>query len=165
MDYQIYNQADGFITTVFVQFICQYTLLKVTKMGTTIQYRITVLNTVQWIVRIAAVQTCFWYVLFLHYNDVIMSAMASEITSRTIVHSTVYSSADQRKHQSSASPAFVREIHRWPVNSPHKRPVTRKMFPFDDVIISNWIPKTWHEAQQTRSWNRGSSQSYAVLMH
>ena len=43
--------------------------------------------------------------------------------------------ADQRKHQSSASPAFVRGIHRWSVNSPHKRPVTRKMFPFDDVIM------------------------------
>ena len=40
-----------------------------------------------------------------------------------------------KKHQSSASPAFVCGIHRWPVNSPHKRPVTRKIFPFDDVII------------------------------
>ena len=40
-----------------------------------------------------------------------------------------------KKHQSSASQAFVRGIHRWPVNSPHKRPVTRKMFPFDDVIM------------------------------
>ena len=42
---------------------------------------------------------------------------------------------DQRKHQSSASLAFVWGIHRWPVNSPHKWPVTRKMFPFDDVIM------------------------------
>ena len=75
--------------------------------------------------------------LLSHYNDVIMSAMASQITSLTIVYSTVHSGADQRKHQSSASLAFVRGIHRWPVNSPHKRPVTRKMFPFDDVII--WI--------------------------
>ena len=49
--------------------------------------------------------------------------------------STVCSGADQRKHQSSASLAFVRGIHRWPVNSPHKGPVTRKMFPFDDVIM------------------------------
>ena len=70
-----------------------------------------------------------------HYRDVIMSPMASQITSLTIVNSTVYSGADQRKHQSSASLAFVRGIHRWPVNSPHKWPVTRKMFPFDDVII------------------------------
>ena len=57
------------------------------------------------------------------------------ITSLKIVYSTVYSRADQRKHQISASLAFVRGIHRWPVNSPHKWPVTWKMFPFDDVII------------------------------
>ena len=70
-----------------------------------------------------------------HYGDVIMSAMASQITSLTIVYSTAYSDADQRKHQSSASLSFVRVIHRSPVNSPHKWPVTRKMFPFDDVIM------------------------------
>ena len=64
-----------------------------------------------------------------------MDAMASNITSLTIVYSTVYSGADQRKHQSSASLAFVRGIHRSPVNSPHKWPVTRKMFPFDVVIM------------------------------
>ena len=63
-----------------------------------------------------------------------MGAMASQITSLTLVNSTVYSDADQRKHQSSASLAFVRGIHRGPVNSPHKAPVTRKIFPFDDVI-------------------------------
>ena len=72
-----------------------------------------------------------------HYNDVIMSTIASQITSLAIVYSTVYSGAFQRKHQSSASLAFVWGIHRGPVNSPHKRPVTRKMFPFDDVIM-NW---------------------------
>ena len=78
-----------------------------------------------------------------HYNDVIMGAMAYQITSLTIVYSSVYSGADQRKHQSSASLAFVRRIHRWPVNSPHKEPVARKMFPFDDVIMSvnHWIQK------------------------
>ena len=70
-----------------------------------------------------------------HYNDVIGSAMASQITSLTIVYSTVYSGADQRKHQSSALLAFVRGIHRGPVNSPHKGPLTRIMFPFDDVIM------------------------------
>ena len=64
-----------------------------------------------------------------------MAAMASQITSLTSVYSTIYSGADQRKHQSSASLAFVWEIHRGPVNSPHKWPVTRKMFPFDDVIM------------------------------
>ena len=60
-----------------------------------------------------------------------MGAMASQITSLTIA----YSDADQRKHQSSASLAFVWGIHRGPVNSPHKCSVTRKMFPFDDVIM------------------------------
>ena len=54
----------------------------------------------------------------------------------SIVYSIVGSGTDQRKHQSSASLAFVRGIHRWPVNSPHKRPVMQKMFPFDDVIMT-----------------------------
>ena len=71
-----------------------------------------------------------------HYNDVIMSPMASQITSLAIVYSTVYSGTDQRKYQSSASLAFVRGIHRSSVNSPHKGPVTRKTFPFDDVIMT-----------------------------
>ena len=70
-----------------------------------------------------------------HYNDVIMGMIASQITSLTFVYSTVYSGADHRKHQSSASLAFVWGIRQGPVNSPHKWPVTRKMFPFDDVIM------------------------------
>ena len=70
-----------------------------------------------------------------HYNDIIMTAMASQITSLMIVYSTVYSGADQRKHQSSVSLAFVRGIHRWPVNPLLIGPVTRKMFLFDDVIM------------------------------
>ena len=65
-----------------------------------------------------------------------MGAIASQITSLTFVYSIVYSDADQRKHQSSASLAFVRGIHRGPLNSPHKRPIARKMFPFDDVIMA-----------------------------
>ena len=69
-----------------------------------------------------------------HCNDVIRSAMVTQNTSLTIVNSTVYR-VDQRKHQSSASLAFVREIHRWPVISPHKGPVMWKMFPFDYVIM------------------------------
>ena len=72
-----------------------------------------------------------------HYDDVIMTMLASQITSLTVVYSIVYSGVNQRKHQSSASLAFVREIHRGPVNFPHKWPVTRKMFPFDDVIMHN----------------------------
>ena len=70
-----------------------------------------------------------------HYSEVIMSAMASQITGVLIVCLNVCSVADRRKHQSSMSLAFVRGIHRWQVNSPHKGPVTRKMFPFDDVIM------------------------------
>ena len=76
-----------------------------------------------------------------HYDDVIMTTIASQITSLMVVYSTVYSDADQRKHQSSASLAFVQGIHRIPVNSPHKWPVTRKKFPFDDVIM-RWISFT-----------------------
>ena len=73
-----------------------------------------------------------------HYDDVIMGAIASQITSLTVVYSIVYSDADQSKHQSSASLAFVRGIHRGPVNSPHKWPITRKMFPFHGVIM-RWL--------------------------
>ena len=64
-----------------------------------------------------------------------MGVMASQITSFLIVYSTIYSGADQRKHQSSTSLAIVRGIHRWPVNSQHKGLVMRKMFPFDNVIM------------------------------
>ena len=92
-----------------------------------------------------------------HYNDVIMSAIASWITSFTIVYSTCYSGADQRKHKSSASLPFPWGIYRWPVNFPHKGLVTRKMFPFNDVIqteythncvcrhLSCYITMTLHE--------------------
>ena len=73
-----------------------------------------------------------------------MGTMTSQITSLTIVYSTVYSGADQRKHQRSTSLAFVRGFHQWPVNSRHKGPVMRKMFPFDDGImfdpyICEWV--------------------------
>ena len=81
-----------------------------------------------------------------HYDDAIMGTMASQITSLTIVYSTVYLDADQRKCHRSASLAFVREFHRGPVNSPHKWPVTWKMFPFDYVITEFYIivyPKLW----------------------
>ena len=70
-----------------------------------------------------------------HYNDIIMGAIASQLTSLTIVYSIVYSDTDQRKHQSSASLALVQGIHRGPVTSPHKWLITWKMFPFDDVIM------------------------------
>ena len=93
-----------------------------------------------------------------HYRDVIMNTIATQITSLTIVHLAVYSGSDQRKHQSSASLAFVRGIHHWPVNSPHKWPVTRKMFPFDDVIMYNGIQASFPSccfllhSQSSRGW-------------
>ena len=63
------------------------------------------------------------------------NSIASQMTSLTIVYSIVYSDADQRKRESSASLTIVWGIHREPINSQHKWPVTRKMFPFDDVIM------------------------------
>ena len=74
-----------------------------------------------------------------------MGVMTSQITSLAIVYKTGYSGADQRKHQSSASLAFVRGIHRWPVNCPQMGPVTRKMFPFDDVIMITMYLHLPHE--------------------
>ena len=71
----------------------------------------------------------------------------SQITGVSIVCSVGCSGADQRKHQSSASLAFVIVIHRWPVNSLNKGPVTRKMFPFDDVIM--WKSPLWNQSQGT----------------
>ena len=74
--------------------------------------------------------------LLLNYSDVIMSAMASQITDVSIVCTTVSSREDQRIHQSSASLTLLRGIHGWPVDSPHTGPVNRKIFSFNDVIMS-----------------------------
>ena len=79
-----------------------------------------------------------------NYSDVIMGTMAPQITSLAIVYSSVYSGADRRKHQSPASLAFLRGIHQGPVKSPHKCPVTLKMFPFDDVIMDWGDTKCMH---------------------
>ena len=86
-----------------------------------------------------------------HYNDVMMAMVASQITSLTIVYSIVYSDTDQRKHLSSMSLAFEWGIHQWPVNSPHKWPVTWIMFPFDDVIICIcWRPSISRHSLTTK---------------
>ena len=90
--------------------------------------------------------TYFQWVLW-HYNDVIMGTMASQITSLMIVYPAVYSGEDQRKDQSSTPLVFVWGIHRWPVNSRHKWAVTRKMFPFDDVIMGIPMRKLLEEFQ------------------
>ena len=101
-----------------------------------------------------------WNMVNFHYNDVIIGAMASQITSLTIVFSAVYLDTDHRKYQSSASLAFVRGIHRRPVNSPHKWPVMRKMFPFDNVVMLvqlmtrckavNWTNLDWSSIRNYR---------------
>ena len=83
-----------------------------------------------------------------------MSSMASQITSLMIVYLKVYSGAYQRKHQSFAWLAFVWGNHRWPVNSPHKKPVTRKMLPFDDVIMNKVaIDMLYHTHISWHHWN------------
>ena len=104
-----------------------------------------------------------------------MIMLASQITSLTVVYSIVYSGVNQRKHQSSASLAFVLEIHRGPVNFPHKGPVTRKMFPFDDVImlivryvVFLWIRPYLAETRNVNDHNCSVSnlwkQSFALVM-
>ena len=86
-----------------------------------------------WQARTTKWEPCVW---LLHYNDVMMSAIASQIIGAPIVYSTARSGADQRKQQCSASLAFVRGIHRWPVKSPHKGPVTRQCF---HLMTSSWV--------------------------
>ena len=93
-----------------------------------------------------------------HHNDVMMGAIAFQITSLTIVYSTVYSDADQKKHQSSASLAFVWGIHQ----GPHKWPVTPKMFPFDDVIMKRHYNKIKH-MRETDNGNEICSSSFDAL--
>ena len=86
-----------------------------------------------------------------HYDDVIMSAIASQITSLTIIYSTVYPGADPSNIKA------PRHWPLWPVNSPHKWPVTRKMFPFDDVIVGYLI--TTHPKSLQTWTNSGTGNS------
>ena len=93
-----------------------------------------------------------------------MGAMASQITSLMTVYTTVYSGADQRKHQSSASLAFVPGIHWGPVNSPHKLAITRKMFPFDDIIIySNMIVPQYKHIPNKQYLIQYDNKEWAVI--
>ena len=73
-----------------------------------------------------------------HYSDVTMSVMASQITGASIVCSTVCSGADQRKHQSFASLAFVRRIHRWPVVSSQKSSDAENTY-LQGLFVQNFI--------------------------
>ena len=95
-----------------------------------------------------------------------MGAIASQITSLTIVYPNVYLDADQRKHQSSMSLAFVGRIRRRPVNSPHKSPVTRKMFPFDDVImIFESLPCWFTLLSHARSLETNTCLNSSLCLH
>ena len=81
-----------------------------------------------------------------HYGDVIMGTIASQITSLIWLFTQPFIQTQiKKKHQSSTSLAFVRGIHRRLVNSLHKWPVTRKMFPFDDIIMDTiTVVYHWH---------------------
>ena len=93
-----------------------------------------------------------------HYSDVIMGVMASQITSLTIVYSTIYSGADQRKHQSSVSLAFVKRIHQLPVNSPLKGTVMWKMFQFDNIIMM----KTYQPRTEGLTWIANTDHAWCL---
>ena len=100
-----------------------------------------------------------------HYSDVIMGEMATQITSLTIVNPTVYSGAGQRKHRTLA---FVRGIYRRPVNSPHRWSITRKMFPFDDVIMVTYddhVPHSLFEVTFTAVNIKSYSQVMILYFH
>ena len=87
-----------------------------------------------------------------HYSDVIISAMSSEIIGVSMLYPPACSAPDQRMYQSSASFAFVRVIHRCPVDSPHKGPITRKIIPLHDVIMRRG--ELWHDYSNRRKKNR-----------
>ena len=99
-------------------------------------------------------------------EDVMMSTVASQITGVSIVCPTVCSGVDQRKHQSSASLAFVRGIHMWLGDFSHKGPVTRKMFPFDDVIMNPFILHSqYHGSLWLSSLRRQGISSHGIELH
>ena len=94
-----------------------------------------------------------------------MGTMAFQITSLTIVYSTFFSGGDQIKHQSSASPAFVRGFYRWSVNSPHKGPVTRKCF---HLKTPPWINRSnphpnYQTHRQSQHYRRQSQSQIKIL--
>ena len=81
-----------------------------------------------------------WHdIVSVQYSDVIISVMASLITGVSLFTQPFVQAQMKKKHQSPASLVFVRAIQRWPVNYPHKGPATRKMFPFDEEHVFEWI--------------------------
>ena len=96
-------------------------------------------NSKFWIFAIFLICNSDFVVIWLgmwHYRDVIMGMMASQITSLTIVYSTVIQAQIKENIKAQRHWPFLWGIHRSPVNSLHKWPVTRTMFPFDDVIMT-----------------------------
>ena len=91
-----------------------------------------------------------------HYNDVIMTTMASQITSLTVVYSTVYADANQRKHQSSASLVFVWGIHRDRWIPRTKGQLRGKCF---HLMTSSWV------TQITQSFIHGLSLNFCTKLH
>ena len=93
------------------------------------------------------------------YSAVKMGVMTSQITRVSIVCSTECSGADQRKHESSTSLAFVRGIRRWPMNSPHKGPVKWKM-----IYLKFWIvfahPMSFFKISCEISWSLMALRDY-----
>ena len=80
-------------------------------------------------INLSAVCSPSWMFL---YTDVTMGTIASKITSFTIVYSTVYSDADQRKYQSSASLAFVQG------NSPEAGEFPAQMASYEENVSIWW---------------------------
>ena len=82
------------------------------------------------------------YIYFIYMHIYIYIAVTSQITDVSIVYSIVYSGEDQPQQQSP----------QWPIDSPHKGPITRKLFPFDGVIMVDisfatrgHVNFTWHD--------------------
>ena len=88
-----------------------------------------------------------------HQSSITVPSSASRLCAQPFV---------QRKHQSSASLAFVRGINRWPVDSPHKGPVTRSMFPFDNVIMS--VPYFSVTDNFGQIWHKNFQQKLAFFL-
>ena len=122
-----------YVSCMFLRAICDYTLRRDHKKasnGSLAQFLCKYIHNGCFVHNCTIIKSCSW-----HYSDVITTTMVSQITSVSMVYSTVYSGVDQRKYQSSTSLALVRGIHWWPVNSQHKWPVMRKKFPSDDVFM------------------------------
>ena len=96
----------------------------------------------------------------IHYDDVIMGAIASQITSLTVVYSIVYSDSDQRKHQSSTSLAFVWGIHRDRWIPRTKGQLRGKCF---HLMTSSWVLLSWSRTWANHMGKHGIGSTYAKI--